>query len=63
MLHVDNMPNSVAFMINAASVINLKDATFLWKNENLAKQKQNLWNLTETMQFEDNPVLKIYNFR
>jgi hypothetical protein len=57
------MPNSVAFMTNAASVINLKEATFLWEKENFAKQKQNLWNLTETMQIEDNPVLKIYNFR
>jgi hypothetical protein len=63
MLHIDNMPNSVAFMTESASVIDLKNATEFWKNENLVKQKQNLWNLTETMQIEDNPVLKIYNFR
>jgi hypothetical protein len=63
MLHIENTPNSVAFMIDAASVINLKNFKKFWENENLAEQKQNLWNLTETMQIEDNPVLMIYNFR
>jgi hypothetical protein len=63
MFHIENMPNSIAFMTEATSVLNLKGAAKFWENENLAKQKQNLWNLTETMQIEDNPVLVIYNFR
>jgi hypothetical protein len=63
MYHIENMPNSVAFTIEPASVLSLKDATKFWENENLAEQKKNVWDLTETMRFDDNPVLMIYNFR
>jgi hypothetical protein len=63
MLHIENMPNSIAFMTDAASVLVFREATKFWENENLAEQKKNFWNLTETMQFEDNPVLMIYNFK
>ncbi|MDR1169710.1 MAG: 6-bladed beta-propeller [Prevotellaceae bacterium] len=63
MYHIENMPNSIAFIKDAASLLDLKDATKFWENEKWAKQKQNLWNLTETMQFDDNPVVMIYNFR
>jgi hypothetical protein len=63
MYHIENMPNSIAFVVDAASVVSLKEAWKYWENEDLAEQKQNLWNFTETMQSEDNPVLKIYNFR
>jgi hypothetical protein len=63
MYHIENMPNSIAYMIEAASMLDFKNAAKFWENENLAEQKKNLWNLTETMQIEDNPLLKIYNFR
>jgi hypothetical protein len=63
MFHIDNMPNSIAFMTDVGSVLSFKNATKFWENDNLAKQKQNFENLTATMHFEDNPVLMIYNFR
>jgi hypothetical protein len=63
MYHIENMPNSIAYTQDVASLLDFKNAWKFWEDENLAEQKQNFWNLTESMHFEDNPVLMIYNFK
>jgi hypothetical protein len=61
--HIENMPNSIAYIMDASLVLMCKDVKQFWESRNLEEQKQNLENLNETIQPDDNPVLMICNLR